>query len=93
LKIGFFQTKIRRYWATPGDNPTKISRNIDLLEVYQMMSLNFYLKKFLICFWEISVFRVCQYGPTSPAVARKQRPLKIRIPRIYSIQEWTFQLP
>jgi hypothetical protein len=34
LKIGFFQTKNRRYWTTRWDNPTKISGNIYLLEVY-----------------------------------------------------------
>jgi hypothetical protein len=42
LKIGFFQTKNRRHWTTRWDNPTKISGNIDLLEVYQMVYLNFY---------------------------------------------------
>jgi hypothetical protein len=46
LKIGFFQMKNRRHWTTRSDNPTKISGNIDLLEVYQMLYLNFYLKIF-----------------------------------------------
>ncbi len=59
LKIGFFKTKNRRHWTTRWDNQTKISGNIDLLEVYQMLYLNFYLKNFLTYFWENSVFRVC----------------------------------
>jgi hypothetical protein len=50
LKIGFFQTKNRRYWTTRWDNPTKISGSIDLLEVYQMVYLNFYKKKFFDVF-------------------------------------------
>jgi hypothetical protein len=78
LKMGFFQTKNRRHWTTRWDNPTKISWNIDLLEIYQMLYLNFYLKFFLMYFWENSVFRVCWHGPTSAVVARKQRPIKIR---------------
>jgi hypothetical protein len=58
-----------------------------------MLYLNYYLKIFLTYFWENSVFRVCWHGPISAVVPRKQRPLKIRIPRIYSIQGWTFRLP
>ncbi len=42
LKMGFFQTKNGRYQTTRWDNPTRISGNIDLLEVYQMLYLNFY---------------------------------------------------
>ncbi len=93
LKMGFFQTKNGRYWTTPWDNSTKISGIMGPLMVYRMMLLNFCLKNFLPYFWENSVFKVCRHGPTSAAVARKQRPLKIRIPRIYSIQGWTFRLP
>jgi hypothetical protein len=59
LKMGFFQTKNGRHWTTRWDNKTKISGNIDLLEVYQMLYLNYYLKIFLTYFWENSVFRVC----------------------------------
>jgi hypothetical protein len=43
--MGFFQTKNRRYWTNRWDNPKKISGNIDLLKVHQMVILNFYLKK------------------------------------------------
>jgi hypothetical protein len=50
LKMGFFQTKNRRHWTTRWDNPMKISRNIDLLEVYQILYLNFYLKNFFDVF-------------------------------------------
>ncbi len=51
LKMGFFQTKNRRHWTTRWDNLTKISGNIDLLEVYQMVYLNFNLKNLMICFY------------------------------------------
>jgi hypothetical protein len=93
LKMGFFQTKNRRHWTTRWDNSTKISGIIDLLEVYQMVYLNFNLKIFFRYFWENSVFRVYRHGPTSAVVARKQRPLKIRLPLIYSSHGWTFRLP
>jgi hypothetical protein len=69
--MGFFLTKNRRYWTTPWANPTKVSGIIGSLEAYRMVYLNFYLKKFLVYFWDNSVFRVCRHGPTSAAVARK----------------------
>jgi hypothetical protein len=91
--MGFFQTKIRRYWEIPGENPIKVSGNIDLLEDYQMVSLNFYFKNFFDMFLgKFSFERVLTWSNFGGCSA-ETAPLKIRIPRIYSIQEWTFQLP
>jgi hypothetical protein len=51
LKMGFFQTKNRRYWTTPWDNSTKISGFIGPLEVHRTMLLNFCLKKIFDVFF------------------------------------------
>ncbi len=92
LKMGFFQTKNRRHQTTRWDIPTKISGNIDPLEVYQMVYLNFNLKIFFdvflgkFCFQDVSTWS--NFGGCSAETA----PLKIRIPRIYSIQGWDLSI-
>ncbi len=71
LKMGFFQTKNRRHWTTRWDNPTKISGNIDLLEVYQMLYLNFYLifDVFLVKFSFQGVLTWSNFGGCSAETA------------------------
>jgi hypothetical protein len=43
--MGIFKMENRRYWTNRWDIPKKISGNIDLLKIHQMVYLNFYLKK------------------------------------------------
>jgi hypothetical protein len=52
LKMAFFQTKNGRYSTTPWNNPTKISRIIGPLEVYQMVYLPFHVN-FFTFFWRL----------------------------------------